>query len=75
MRFLMPDNKAVAIIEFDSAAHSKNAFKKLHDYTVQGTPLYLEWAPEGVFPETGGLLGKRSEGPQDEEEGNKLKKL
>ena len=55
----MPDNKAIAIITFESKSHSTNVFDKLHDYTIQGTPLYLEWAPKNIFAEIDSSLKKR----------------
>jgi multiple RNA-binding domain-containing protein 1 len=56
--FLMPPNRAVAVIEFTSHEHANNALKSLGDYVFQGVPLYLEWAPTGLKKEEE-LLGKR----------------
>jgi multiple RNA-binding domain-containing protein 1 len=55
----MPDNNAIAIIQFETKSHASNAFKKLHDFTIHGTPLYLEWAPENLFLESDSLMKKR----------------
>lgn len=60
VRFVMPDNNAIAILDFESKMHATNAFDKLQNYTIHGTPLYLEWAPRGLFAESDSELGKRS---------------
>lgn len=64
-RFLMPDNNSIALISFISETHAKNAFSKMHDFTIHGTPLYLEWAPAALFEDKQqegkeSLLKKRS---------------
>ena len=55
----MPDNNAIAIIQFETKPHATNAFKKLHDFTIHGTPLYLEWAPENLFLESDTNMSKK----------------
>lgn len=59
VKIVIPDNRAIAIIEFDSDEHAKNAFELLSGYKFKGgSPLYLEWAPKGLFND-GGMLSKR----------------
>ena len=58
-RFVMPESNAICIIQFEDQSHASNVFDKLHDYTIQGTPLYLEWAPEGLFEVLESVLDKR----------------
>lgn len=55
--FLITPNRAIAIVEYQDADHANNAFNTLGDYVYQGTPLYLEWAPLGLYTEA--VLGKR----------------
>lgn len=58
-RFVMPDNNAIALLGFETKAHAANAFSKLHSFVLRGAPLYLEWAPRGVFATSDSALGKR----------------
>lgn len=57
-RFLMVPNKAVAIVSFVDSTHAVNAFSQVSSFKFKGTPLYLEWAPKGIW-EDHSLLQKR----------------
>jgi multiple RNA-binding domain-containing protein 1 len=48
-RFVMPPSKAIAVVEFETPAAAKKAFKGLAYTRFQRVPLYLEWAPQGVI--------------------------
>jgi len=48
-KVLLPKNKALGIVKFGSADHAANAFKCLSGYNIDGTVLYLEWAPMNMF--------------------------
>jgi multiple RNA-binding domain-containing protein 1 len=58
-RFFMPDNNALVIAEFESEKYSNNVIKNLNNYKFQGTPIYLERAPQGLFEEEN-FIRKRS---------------
>jgi multiple RNA-binding domain-containing protein 1 len=45
--------RTVALVEFGGAADARRAFKKLAYTRYQHVPLYLEWAPLGIFTEEG----------------------
>lgn len=66
----MPDNNAIAILDFENKVHATNAFDKLHNYTIRGTPLYLEWAPRGLLAVSDSRLGKRGSGQFEAAEGD-----
>uniref|UniRef100_A0A8C5SLD5 RNA binding motif protein 19 n=1 Tax=Laticauda laticaudata TaxID=8630 RepID=A0A8C5SLD5_LATLA len=53
-RVLLPEGGVTAIVEFLEPTEAKKAFTKLAYSKFQHIPLYLEWAPMGVFsgPET-----------------------
>ncbi|XP_067406263.1 probable RNA-binding protein 19 isoform X2 [Emydura macquarii macquarii] len=65
-RVLLPEGGITAIVEFLEPTEAKRAFTKLAYSKFQHVPLYLEWAPMGVFscppPEK-----KPSEIPKEEE--------
>ncbi|XP_067650860.1 probable RNA-binding protein 19 [Haliotis asinina] len=48
-RFLLPPARVSALIEFLEPAQARSAFTKLAYTKFQYLPLYLEWAPVGVF--------------------------
>jgi len=48
-RFILPPSKAMAIAEFSDPRQAKKAFCALSYARFQRAPLYLEWAPLGVF--------------------------
>lgn len=50
-KVLLPKNKAIGIVIFVSTDHAENAFKKLAGYSIDGTVLYLEWAPQDMVEE------------------------
>ena len=47
----LPKNKAIGIVKFVYEDHAENAFKNLSEYSVDGTVLYLEWAPMNMMEE------------------------
>lgn len=48
-RVLLPEGGITAIVEFLEPTEAKRAFTKLAYSKFQNVPLYLEWAPMGVF--------------------------
>ncbi|CAI5993639.1 unnamed protein product [Closterium sp. NIES-64] len=50
-RFVLPPTNTVALVEMADSADAKRAFKGLAYKRYQHVPLYLEWAPEGIFLE------------------------
>ncbi|KAG5190395.1 hypothetical protein JKP88DRAFT_347588 [Tribonema minus] len=44
-------SKSVALVEFGTAVDARRAFKRLAYTRYQHVPLYLEWAPLGIFKE------------------------
>jgi multiple RNA-binding domain-containing protein 1 len=48
---IMPKNRALGIVKFESAEHAANAFKLLSGYNTDGCVLYLEWGPLNIFTE------------------------
>ncbi|XP_043353746.1 probable RNA-binding protein 19 isoform X3 [Dermochelys coriacea] len=48
-RVLLPEGGITAIVEFLEPTEAKRAFTKLAYSKFQHIPLYLEWAPMGVF--------------------------
>jgi multiple RNA-binding domain-containing protein 1 len=69
----MPDNNAIAILELENKSHASNVFNKLHDFTIHGTPLYLEWAPVNLFISDDALINKRKHSEFDSKETNQRK--
>ena len=49
MRLVLPPTKTLALVEFGEAANARRAFKGLAYRRFQNIPLYLEWAPAGIF--------------------------
>ena len=49
MRLVLPPTKTLALVEFGEAADARRAFKGLAYKRFQNIPLYLEWAPAGIF--------------------------
>lgn len=49
VRCVLPPSKAIALIEYADNKSAKKAFTSLAYARFQRVPLYLEWAPEGVF--------------------------
>ncbi|KAM8797513.1 putative RNA-binding protein 19 [Eudromia elegans] len=48
-RVLLPEGGITAIVEFLEPTEAKQAFTRLAYTKFHSTPLYLEWAPMGVF--------------------------
>lgn len=51
-RLLLPTNKTIAIAQFRNLDHASNAFTKLSGFMFHGLPLYLEYAPDNLLPES-----------------------
>uniref|UniRef100_A0A8C0GE03 Probable RNA-binding protein 19 n=1 Tax=Chelonoidis abingdonii TaxID=106734 RepID=A0A8C0GE03_CHEAB len=80
-RVLLPEGGITAIVEFLEPTEAKRAFTKLAYSKFQHVPLYLEWAPMGVFscpppekkqPEIPGEEGERI--PQETRQSHGTKK-
>ena len=50
-RVVLPHSGVTAIVEFYEPTEARGAFRKLAYSKFHGTPLYLEWAPDGAFKE------------------------
>ena len=50
-RVILPHNGVTALVEFYEPTEARGAFRKLAYTKFHGTPLYLEWAPDGAFKE------------------------
>ncbi|KAK9825631.1 hypothetical protein WJX81_001303 [Elliptochloris bilobata] len=48
-RLVLPPTRALALVEFEDAADARRAFRALAYKRLHHVPLYLEWAPAGVF--------------------------
>ena len=48
-RLALPDTKAIAVAEWLEPADARKAFKGLAYKRYKHVPIYVEWAPEGVF--------------------------
>lgn len=46
---MLPPTKTLALIDFAESADARRAFKSLAYKRFQSVPLYLEWAPAGIF--------------------------
>jgi len=49
-RLVLPPTRALALVEFEAPADARRAFRALAFKRLHHVPLYLEWAPAGVFP-------------------------
>uniref|UniRef100_A0A7N6AVP7 Probable RNA-binding protein 19 n=1 Tax=Anabas testudineus TaxID=64144 RepID=A0A7N6AVP7_ANATE len=67
-RLLLPPSGLTAIVEFLEPIEAKRAFTRLAYSKFQHVPLYLEWAPVGVFVAAKPEPGKIKEEKKDEEE-------
>lgn len=72
-RVLLPPSGLTAIIEFLEPTEAKRAFTKLAYSKFRHIPLYLEWAPVGVFttkpePEKVPVKEKKEEEEEEEDE-------
>ena len=48
-RLVLPDTRTLALAEFLEAPDARKAFKGLAYKRYKHVPIYVEWAPEGVF--------------------------
>ncbi|XP_066116597.1 probable RNA-binding protein 19 isoform X1 [Saccopteryx bilineata] len=60
-RVLLPEGGITAIVEFLEPLEARKAFRHLAYSKFHHVPLYLEWAPVGVFSSS----APQQEGPQD----------
>lgn len=51
-RIILPPNGIAAIVEFIEPSEARKAFKSVAYSKFKHVPMYLEWAPEGVFSKT-----------------------
>ena len=49
LRMVLPPTKTLALVEYTESADARRAFKSLAYKRFQNIPLYLEWAPAGIF--------------------------
>ncbi|KXS19746.1 RNA-binding domain-containing protein [Gonapodya prolifera JEL478] len=66
-RVVMPPTRTVALVEFAEATDAKRAYGGLAYARFHHVPLYLEWAPLGVFKE--GSAKKAGDGADGKGEG------
>jgi multiple RNA-binding domain-containing protein 1 len=52
-RFILPPTHTLAVVEFEEPGDARKAFKSLAYKRYQHVPLYLEWAPRGIFSGSG----------------------
>lgn len=50
-RVVLPRSRALAIVEYETSADAKGAFKALAYRRFKNMPLYLQWVPRGVVGE------------------------
>ena len=49
VRVVLPATRTIALIEFHHSNEAKTAFRSLAYTRLYDTPLFLEWAPDGIF--------------------------
>ena len=49
VRFMVSPSNTLAICEYVNSKHAQNCMKHLAYYEVDGEPIYLEFAPEGII--------------------------
>ncbi|CAG9460741.1 unnamed protein product [Pedinophyceae sp. YPF-701] len=61
-RLVLPETRTLAIVEYEVAQDARRAFKALAYKRLHHVPLYLEWAPRGVFtrPAQAGDVGAKA---------------
>ncbi|GFO19800.1 multiple RNA-binding domain-containing protein 1 [Plakobranchus ocellatus] len=69
-RVLMPPSGITAIIEYIEPSEARQGFMKLNFSKFRSIPLYLEWAPMGVFVNP----AKSQEGKAADQEKEKMRK-
>ena len=52
VRFLLSPSNTLAICEYVNKKHAENCIKHLSYYELDGEPLYLEFAPEGLISDS-----------------------
>lgn len=70
VRMVMPPSKALAIVAMDNKVDAEKAFRGLAYRRVRHVPIFLEWAPEGIFrvdPRTNPVDVDDSEEREEEE--------
>ena len=48
-RLVLPPTRVLALVEYLEAADARSAFRGLAYRRLQHVPVYLEWAPAGIF--------------------------
>ena len=66
-RLVLPLTKAVALCEFQTPPDARSALRGLAYRRLHHVPLYLEWAPFGVFAENAPTLMEQQEGERERE--------
>ena len=46
---VLPDTRTLALVEMGDAAAARKAFKGAAYKALHHVPLFLEWAPQGIF--------------------------
>jgi hypothetical protein len=46
---VLPATKTLALVEYSEPQDARRAFKGMAYRKMRGTPVYLEWAPAGIF--------------------------
>ncbi|XP_048198851.1 probable RNA-binding protein 19 isoform X2 [Perognathus longimembris pacificus] len=64
-RVLLPEGGVTAIVEFLEPLEARKAFRHLAYSKFHHVPLYLEWAPVGVFSSTAQQKSEPQDGPGD----------
>jgi len=59
-RLVLPPTRGMAVAEWADAATARRAFRALAFRRFRDVPLYLEWAPEGIFVEAATATVARS---------------
>ncbi|KAK3800179.1 hypothetical protein RRG08_016286 [Elysia crispata] len=70
-RVLMPPSGITAIVEYLEPSEARKGFMKLNFSKFRSIPLYLEWAPMGVFVNPAQPSNKASSSREDTEEKGK----
>eukprot|EP00163_Fabomonas_tropica_P031110 TRINITY_DN7289_c0_g1_i3.p1 TRINITY_DN7289_c0_g1~~TRINITY_DN7289_c0_g1_i3.p1 ORF type:complete len:705 (+),score=211.03 TRINITY_DN7289_c0_g1_i3:481-2595(+) len=60
-RVILPITKAFAIIEYLEATEARKAFRSMSYKKFKHVPLYLEWAPQGLFSAAASAVKRRRE--------------
>jgi len=66
VKFLLSPSKTVAIAQFADAGSAKRSFTANAFRKYKASPLYLEWAPESTFIDTGKTEEEREEVEENE---------